>query len=195
MIKLVVSTKIVFSFLFLFLSTSSFAQIIDKFNHENFTVEIKKEFLSTSEQLYDPFVIETAISNWKNKLNEEEKHMFLRIVNYLNYNDQRNYFSYLKYFNSLYSLGLLGNTPLIKLLTYNYYYMVNSKDGTNYFDRLLNNIENKILVKESSHKLSHNSQFTIEVDDFSAYSLFDDQGSTVGTLVFKFLDFKIDFNE
>ena len=93
MIKLVVSTKIVFSFLFLFLSTSSFAQIIDKFNHENFTVEIKKEFLSTSEQLYDPFVIETAISNWNNKLNEEEKHMFLRIVNYLNYNDQRNYFS------------------------------------------------------------------------------------------------------
>ncbi len=194
MIKLVVSTKIVFSFLFLFLSTSSFAQIIDKFNHENFTVEIKKEFLSTSEQLYDPFVIETAISNWNNKLNEEEKHMFLRIVNYLNYNDQRNYFSYLKYFNSLYSLGLLGNTPLIKLLTYNYYYMVNSKDGTNYFDRLLNNIENKILVKESSHKLSHNSQFTIEVDDFSAYSLFDDQGSTVGTLVFKFFNADISYH-
>ena len=140
MIKLVVSTKIVFSFLFLFLSTSSFAQIIDKFNHENFTLEIKKELLSTSEELYDPFVIETAISNWNNKLNEEEKHMFLRIVNYLNYNDQRNYFSYLKYFNSQYSLDLLGNTPLIKLLTYNYYYMVNSTDGTNYFDRLLNNI-------------------------------------------------------
>ena len=76
MIKLVVSTKIVFSFLFLFLSTSSFSQIIDKFNHENFTVEIKKEFLSTSEELYDPFVIETAISNWNNKLNEEEKHIF-----------------------------------------------------------------------------------------------------------------------
>ena len=72
--------------------------------------------------------------------------------------------------------------------------MVNSKDGTNYFDRLLNNIENKILVKESSHKLSHNSQFTIEVDDFSAYSLFDDQGSTVGTLVFKFFNADISYH-
>ena len=53
MIKLVVSTKIVFSLLFLFLSTSSFAQIIDKFNHENFTVEIKKEFLDLSIDEYD----------------------------------------------------------------------------------------------------------------------------------------------
>ena len=185
--------KAVLSLLLIFLFNFSFSQNNEKFNIEEFEVQLRQTNVSSGIENINEDIIEKTIYNWRNKFSNIEKENILKIINHLDFNSKGKYFSFLNYLNKLILDNLIGNTTIEKLMDYHYSFLINENKKQNYFDDLLSIIKQKSFIEKSTHKIYFSSNFKIEVDDFSSSNLFNEDLSVFGTLLFKFNDVDINY--
>ena len=193
MIKNSIKIKAASCLFFIFLFNISYSQEKEKFNLENFDVQLRQDNKSNEIQSLKEDIIAKTIYNWRNKFSLDEKEKILKIINHLDFSYEGRYFSFLSYLNRLISGNLLGNTSVEKIMDYHYSFLLNENKNQNYFENLLRIINKKSFVEKSTHKIYFSSIFKIEIDDFSSSNLFNDDLSAFGTLLFKFNNVDVNY--
>ena len=193
MIKNIFKIKAASCLFFIFLFNITYSQEKEKFNLENFDVQLRQDNKSNEIESLTEDIIAKTIYNWRNKFSLDEKEKILKIINHLDLSYEGRYFSFLSYLNRLISGNLVGNTSVEKIMDYHYSFILNENKNQNYFENLLRIINKKSFIEKSTHKIYFSSIFKIEIDDFSSSNLFNDDLSAFGTLLFKFNNVDVNY--
>ena len=124
MIKSITKLKASLCLLFIFLFNFSFSQNMEKFNIEDFDVQLRQDNKFGEIERAEEDIIDKTIYNWQNKFSLDEKENILKIINHLDFIYEGRYFSFLSYLNRLISDNLIGNTTIEKLMDYHYAYLL-----------------------------------------------------------------------
>ena len=186
MLRKKISTKIIFSFILIFNTFSCYSQTINNFSTTDFVDQIDSffdegEYIST-----EGFDKKELIKNYLS-LNDEEKLYFINLANSLAANKAKEYLSFFNYFNWLSSNNIDGSSSIKKILLYHYFFLYyNDNKSSRYFSNLWEKVNSKVFISSTSHKIYSESNFSVGVEDFLDYSLYDNSGGLLGTLVFSF---------
>jgi len=187
------STKIIFSFILIFNAFCCYSQTINNFSTTDFAGQIDSffdegEYIST-----EGFDKKELINNYLN-LKDEEKLYFINLANSLPANKVKEYVSFFNYFNWLSNNNIDGSSSIKKILLYHYFFLYyNSSRSSRYFTNIWERVNSKVFISTASHKVYTESNFSVGVEDFLDYSLYDNSGGLLGTLVFSFRSSDIKF--
>ena len=171
---------------FIFIPYLSQSQNITTFSQIGFQEELEFFFNNQSFSNEEAQIKQESIKNYQN-LGIEVKSDFINLINSIPENRSKEVFFFLNYFNWLNNGNLKKTTPLKKILLYHYIFLFNNNlKSTNYFEVLWEKINSKTLISRSTHKIFTEENFKIGVEDFLDFSLYDNVGGLLGTLVFTF---------
>ena len=171
---------------FIFIPYLSQSQNITTFSQIGFQEELESFFNNPSFSNEEAQIKKETIKNYQN-LGIEVKSDFINLINSIPQNRSKEVFFFLNYFNWLNNGNLKKTTPLKKILLYHYIFLFNNNlKSTNYFEVLWEKINSKTLISRSTHKIFTEENFKIGVEDFLDFSLYDNVGGLLGTLVFTF---------
>ena len=185
------SIKTFFSFIFIFNFFFSQSQNLTSFSSGEFDQELKTLFNNNDVLGKEALIQKEVLKNY-NALNKEVKLGFINLINSIPQNKPNEILSFLYYFNWLSNDNIKNTSSLKKILLYHYIFLFNNNTA-NYFKTLWKNINSKVLISTSSHTIYVNDNFKIGVEDFLDFSLYDNIGGLLGTLVFSFKNTEIFF--
>ena len=180
-------------FLLLFFDNESFSQELSIIDTENFSTVLENE-INRKESSDDILrIYENSINIWENRLNDREKELMVSIINSLNYNNNFKFSFFLEYFNLVLNNNLLKQTKLESFLYYYSNILINQNLEDDYFNILLNKIENNLFVDSPSHKLYNDKSFTIDIDEAPPFFSIGYSDQTLGAVVFVFSDVQLSY--
>ena len=100
MLHKVLTTKAIFSLIFVFSNYFLFSQEkLDniQYSDKNFIEKIQYEFYSLGIEITNTNLLNTTIANWNKKYSNNEKTALVDLINILDNNDVSDYVSFLKY--------------------------------------------------------------------------------------------------
>ena len=129
---------------------------------------LSKKLNSTETTIKEKDEYQKTISIWNDNLSNEEKRVFLSILNTLNYKNEFNFNYFLEYFNLIVSNKLISKNKIESLL--NYYLnsiIIGLRD--NYFKETLNQINQNVFIESPSYKLYSDEKIKIDIDLGSSF--------------------------
>ena len=110
--------KLILSLIFFSLYFSLASQQISIIDENNFVSILSKKLNSTEITIKEKDEYQKTISIWNDNLSNEEKRVFLSILNTLNYKNEFNFNYFLEYFNLIVSNKLISKNKIESLLNY-----------------------------------------------------------------------------
>ena len=178
--------KIITSLIFFSLNYSLASQQISSIDESNLFSLFNKRVSAIETTIKEKDNYKTTISIWNENLNNNEKKIFVSILNTLNYNNDYNFNSFLEYFNFIISEKLISKSKVEDLLYYYLNTIVNNGYGDNYFKNILNNFNKGIFFESPLYKLFGNKKTTIDIDQAPPFEALEYSGTSAGSIVFIF---------
>ena len=110
--------KLILSLIFFSLYFSLASQQISIIDENNFVSILSKKLNSTETIIKEKDEYQKTISIWNDNLSNEEKRVFLSILNTLNYKNEFNFNYFIEYFNLIVSNKLISKNKIESLLNY-----------------------------------------------------------------------------
>ena len=104
--------KLILSLIFFSLYFSLASQQISIIDENNFVSILSKKLNSTETTIKEKDEYQKTISIWNDNLSNEEKRVFLSILNTLNYKNEFNFNYFLEYFNLIVSNKLISKNKI-----------------------------------------------------------------------------------
>jgi len=188
----IIITKIIFSLIFIF-SIDLFSQNL--YTTENFVENIKLEFTSYGIETEKQTLLESSISNWNKKYTQEEKSTIIILINFLDQKKRYGYIYFLEYLEIISSSSFKLSSTLEGIIKYHYAFLLQNKEKIKvYFKKIIDVIVDNNIINSPSHVISYNQKnISLGLEDFSSYSLYNSDGTILGTLVLRFLSTDLNF--
>ena len=176
--------KLILSLIFFSLYFSLASQQISIIDENNFVSILSKKLNSTEITIKEKDEYQKTISIWNDNLSNEEKRVFLSILNTLNYKNEFNFNYFLEYFNLIVSNKLISKNKIESLLNYYLNSIINRGLEDNYFKETLNQINQNVFIESPSYKLYSDEKIKIDIDQAPPFESLTYYGASSGSVVF-----------